>query len=74
MAGIWGRVVGFAVIFTFWDLIQLLGNDGTYWLIASFNFAAGVVIYFFVPETRGKTLEQIQAHFEKSNTEKATKM
>jgi hypothetical protein len=70
IVGIWTRVVGFFVIFTFWDVIELLGNFGTYWLIAGFNFIALIFVFFGIKETRGKTLENIQSDFENSKSNK----
>ncbi len=70
IVGIWRSVVGFFVMFTFWDVIELLGNFGTYWLIAGFNFIALIFVFLFVTDTKGKTLKNIQSDFENSKSNK----
>ncbi|OUJ16055.1 sugar porter family MFS transporter [Acetobacter sp. DsW_063] len=43
------------------SLIQFMGPSGTFWLFAGVNAAAAVFVYFCVPETRGRSLEEIEA-------------
>ncbi len=50
-----------AVTLVFLDLIRLLGSSGTFLLLAGFTAAALAFGWSFVPETRGRTLEQIEA-------------
>nr|XP_050859153.1 facilitated trehalose transporter Tret1-like [Vespula vulgaris] len=53
-------VVAFIVTKTFVNLNNTIHNYGTFWLF-SFVCAVGICfVLFFVPETKGKTLEQIQ--------------
>jgi len=40
-----------------------LGSAGTFWLFASMCAVNVVFTVAFVPETKGKSLEQIQEHF-----------
>lgn len=40
--------------------LERLGTSGTFWVFAGFCFIAFWVIYGLVPETKGKTLEEIQ--------------
>lgn len=65
-----GRALGISIL-TMWvtDAIvgQLmpvslseLGTSGTFWVFAGFCFIAFWVVYYLVPETKGKTLEEIQ--------------
>jgi sugar porter (SP) family MFS transporter len=51
------------VALSFLTLTQLLGKAATFWLYAGITAASGVFAYFLVPETMGKTLEQIEAHW-----------
>jgi MFS family permease len=46
---------------TFLTLIETLGRAGTFWLYSVLGIAAWIFAYFFVPETKGKSLEEIQA-------------
>ena len=57
----WG--LAFVVTVTFNHLIVGLGEPGTYWLFASFCVVGIVVTAKCVPETRGKTLREIQEAF-----------
>lgn len=41
-------------------LADLTGFDGVFFVFAAFNFILGVYIYFFLPETKGKTFREIQ--------------
>ncbi len=50
-----------AVTLVFLDLIRLLGSSGTFLLLAGLTAAALAFGWSFVPETRGRTLEQIEA-------------
>jgi sugar porter (SP) family MFS transporter len=52
-----------AVAVTFLTLVAVLGHAGTFWLYGVIALGAWVFVYFLVPETKGKTLEQIEAHW-----------
>ena len=52
-----------AVAVTFLTLVGFLGHAGTFWLYGVIALGAWVFIYFLVPETKGKSLEQIEAHW-----------
>jgi MFS family permease len=47
----------------FLQLVQSLGMGKTYWLFAAFGILYFLVAYFFLPETRARSLEEIQAGF-----------
>jgi len=40
-----------------------LHNFGAFWLFAGICLFGFVFVYFYVPETRGKSLEEIEAEF-----------
>ena len=50
----------FILNYTFPFLNARLGMAGTFWLYAACCFIGYVVVYARVPETKGKTLEQIE--------------
>ena len=53
-------LMAFVVTKFFNDLVVSFGNSGTFWIF-SFICALGFIfVFFLVPETKGKTLEQIQ--------------
>ncbi|MDQ2945881.1 MAG: sugar porter family MFS transporter, partial [Acidobacteriota bacterium] len=52
-----------AVAVTFLTLVGVLGHAGTFWLYGVIAVGAWVFFYLLVPETKGKTLEQIEAHW-----------
>ena len=56
----WGT--NLLVAITFLSLIQLIGTPGTFWLYSIIGIAAWIFVYFLVPETKGKSLEEIEAH------------
>lgn len=74
--GIRGRAMGIAtfsnwvcnyfVSLTFLTLIQELGTTGTFWLYAIICFLGLWFVIKLVPETKGKTFEEIQAFWKKS--------
>jgi sugar porter (SP) family MFS transporter len=51
------------VAVTFLTLVSLLGHAGTFWLYGIVAVAAWIFFYRLVPETKGKSLEQIEAHW-----------
>ncbi|MFQ5952823.1 MAG: sugar porter family MFS transporter [Candidatus Omnitrophota bacterium] len=50
---------------TFLTLINRLGRPATFWLYATLSIGTWLFVWFFVPETKGKTLEEIEAHWRK---------
>ena len=42
-----------------------IGNDGAWWTFSLVMFSAIVMVILFLPETKGRSLEEIQEHFEK---------
>jgi SP family galactose:H+ symporter-like MFS transporter len=57
----WGS--NLIIALTFLTLIQLLGRSGTFWCYAIVGILALIFTYSYVPETKGRTLEQIEEHW-----------
>jgi sugar porter (SP) family MFS transporter len=57
----WGS--NFLVALTFPVLLATLGGAGSFWLFAALGIVAWFFVYFRVPETKGRTLEEIEADF-----------
>jgi MFS family permease len=57
----WGANV--AVALSFLTLTQVLGKPATFWLYALISVGAWLFAFFLVPETKGRTLEEIEAHW-----------
>uniref|UniRef100_H2MRD4 Solute carrier family 2, facilitated glucose transporter member 8 n=1 Tax=Oryzias latipes TaxID=8090 RepID=H2MRD4_ORYLA len=57
----WG--MAFVVTKTFQDMLMSLTSAGTFWLFSSTCVVNILFTVFFIPETKGKTLEQIEAIF-----------
>jgi sugar porter (SP) family MFS transporter len=55
----WGS--NLLVALTFLSLLRALGRPSTFWLYALVGVAAWIFVFRMVPETKGKTLEQIEA-------------
>src|SRR4030095_8734497 len=55
----WGAA--FLVSEFFLTLVEAIGESWTFWLFAFFCVVGGIWIYRQVPETKGRSLEQIQA-------------
>ena len=56
--------VSFLVTKEFSDLETAITDYGAFWLFAGINFAGFIYVLFLVPETKGKTLEEIEVYFE----------
>jgi len=59
----WGS--NLIIALTFLTLVQILGQSGTFWLYALVGVGAWVFAFLLVPETKGKTLEEIEEHWRK---------
>jgi SP family galactose:H+ symporter-like MFS transporter len=57
----WGS--NWIVALTFPVLLATLGGAGSFWLFAALGIVAWLFVYFRVPETKGRTLEEIEASF-----------
>jgi sugar porter (SP) family MFS transporter len=51
------------VALTFLSLIQTAGRPGAFWLYAGIGVVSWIFAYRLVPETRGQSLEEIEAHW-----------
>ena len=51
------------VAVSFLTLTQVLGRPTTFWLYGRVSVGAWLFAFFLVPETKGRTLEQIEAHW-----------
>lgn len=60
----------FLVVRTFPEMANTLGLSGVYGLYAAFCLAAIVFVVFCLPETKGKTLEEISYLFGRCNDDK----
>ncbi|XP_008153547.2 solute carrier family 2, facilitated glucose transporter member 8 isoform X2 [Eptesicus fuscus] len=57
-------LMAFLVTIEFSSLMEVLRPYGAFWLASAFCVASVLFTWLCVPETKGKTLEQITAHFE----------
>jgi sugar porter (SP) family MFS transporter len=53
----------FIVALSFLTLTKVLGKPATFWLYAIISVGSWFFAFFLVPETKGKTLEQIEKHW-----------
>jgi SP family galactose:H+ symporter-like MFS transporter len=56
---------------TFLTLVGVLGHAGTFWLYGVIAVGAWVFFYLLVPETKGKSLEQIEEHWRSGKSPRA---
>ena len=54
----------FLAVQTYRPLVEALGTHVIQWSFAGMALAAATFVYFFVPETRGKTLSEITHFFD----------
>ncbi|MGH8979895.1 MAG: sugar porter family MFS transporter [Acidimicrobiales bacterium] len=64
----WG--FNFLVSFYFLQMTSLMGKAGTFWLYAGLGVCAAVFFAWFVPETRNRSLEEIERQVTGQATEK----
>jgi len=64
-------VLNLVVAVTFLTLVGVLGHAGTFWLYGAIAIGAWVFFYLLVPETKGKTLEQIEEHWRSGKSPRA---
>ena len=57
----WGA--NLIVALTFLTLIHAMGRTGTFWLYGLVGIGAWIFAYMLVPETKGRSLEDIEAHW-----------
>ena len=57
----WGS--NFIIALTYLILVQLMGTSGTFWLYAGVGILALIFTFIYVPETKGRTLEEIEEHW-----------
>ena len=55
--------IAFLVTYLFHDFNLALSYYGTFWLYASFSLASLIFVAVFLPETKGRTLEEIEQYF-----------
>ncbi|XP_030378700.1 facilitated trehalose transporter Tret1-2 homolog [Scaptodrosophila lebanonensis] len=71
IAGTSNWLFAFCVTKLFPILVEHLGTGPTFWIFTVISVAAVIFIFIFVPETKGKTLDEIQAELGKSKKEAA---
>jgi SP family galactose:H+ symporter-like MFS transporter len=57
----WGA--NMIVALTFLTLTQAIGKNGAFWLYGLLSIGAVLFVQFLVPETKGRTLEEIESHW-----------
>lgn len=53
-------ILAFVITKTFTNLKSLLGNGQTFWLFSGLSILGTIFVFLIVPETKGKSLNEIQ--------------
>lgn len=64
LAGSFNLGTMFLVIKTYPQLRHAMGTDGTFWLYSALCLASCIFVALLLPETKGKTLDEIESYFE----------
>lgn len=59
-AGTFNWSLAFLITSTFDLMNKTFGNGQTFWIFSAFCILGVVFVFFFVPETKGKSLNEIQ--------------
>jgi SP family galactose:H+ symporter-like MFS transporter len=62
----------FLVSLTFLTLVQVMGASDSFWLYGLLSVAAWIFCYMLVPETKGRTLEEIESSWHKRHEQAAS--
>lgn len=73
IAGTTNWVLAFVVTKVFVNLKASLGPGETFWLFSGITFIGFIFVYFCVPETKGKSLNEIQSMLEGRTVENSTR-
>lgn len=57
--------IGFLSNKLFLSMVSTLTLNGTFWFYSAIASVGVLVLYFILPETEGRTLEEVQAFFDK---------
>lgn len=60
LAGTFNWLLAFIVTKTFTNLVTAMGRAETFWLFSALSIVGTVFVFFVVPETKGKSLAEIQ--------------
>uniref|UniRef100_A0A1A9WGT3 Major facilitator superfamily (MFS) profile domain-containing protein n=1 Tax=Glossina brevipalpis TaxID=37001 RepID=A0A1A9WGT3_9MUSC len=63
-----GYIFGFLANKLFLQMLGALTLPGTFWFYSLVALVGAVILYFTLPETEGRTLGEIEAHFSKKST------
>lgn len=61
IVGFWNSIVSFSVASVFPMELEYLGSATTFYLFAGFGFLTLLFVLRFIPETKGKSLEEIES-------------
>jgi MFS family permease len=64
------RVMSAVVGMTFISMYEAVGMAGTFYIFAALTAAAWVFVYACLPETKGRSLEEIEALFDTAGANK----
>ena len=65
----WNLLHTFLVIKLFTNLEAVVGFHGVFWIYGGVAMASVIYVILFLPETKGKSLEEIEAHFRREIAE-----
>ncbi len=64
VASVFNWLANFLVALTFLSVVDTLGKGITFWILAAFTILGFIFIYEQVPETMGRSLEEIEAELQ----------
>lgn len=59
-AGTFNWILAFIITTVFADMRSSMGDDGAFWFFAGISLVGVPLVYLFIPETKGKSIDEIQ--------------